>query len=194
MIQIVEGAPEAQREAIAALLQAAFIGKMGPVYGQGAAGQALLASRLQLDRCLVALEEDCLLGVAGYALDGRRLVVPPGLVALLCARGLAGLPGWVAAALLYRQEPPALLLMDGIAVASGQRGRGIGTLLLQAICRLATRHGKRGVRLDVVDTNPRARQLYEREGFVAVRDQRLGAFGRAVFGFSTATRLERPTG
>ena len=93
MIQIVEGAQEAQREAIAALLHATFIGKMGPVYGQNAAGQALLASRLQLDRCFVALEEDRLLGVAGYALDGRRLVGPPWLLALLCARGLAGLPG-----------------------------------------------------------------------------------------------------
>jgi ribosomal protein S18 acetylase RimI-like enzyme len=194
MSHIVEGAPEAQRGAIAALLQVAFIGKIGPVYGQGAAGRALLASRLQLDRCLVALEKDRLLGVAGYALGGRRLIIPPGFVALLRARGLAGLPGWAAAALLHRREPPDLLLMDGIAVAPALRGRGIGTLLLRAMCRLAARHGKRGVRLDVVDTNPRARDLYEREGFVAVADQHLGAFGRAVFGFSTATRLERPTG
>jgi RimJ/RimL family protein N-acetyltransferase len=44
------------------------------------------------------------------------------------------------------------------------------------------------VRLDVIDTNPRARALYERKGFVATGEQKLGPL-KPVFGFSSATTL-----
>ena len=44
------------------------------------------------------------------------------------------------------------------------------------------------VRLDVIDSNPRARTLYEREGFNATDTHRLGLL-RHVFGFESATTM-----
>ena len=46
------------------------------------------------------------------------------------------------------------------------------------------------VRLDVVDSNPRARRLYEREGFVPVRTVRTPYLQRAM-GFAASTTMVR---
>ena len=70
------------------------------------------------------------------------------------------------AALLERPEAAHCLLMDGLAVDSAARGRGVGTRLLGAIEIHARALGKTGIRLDVLDTNPGARRLYERCGFI----------------------------
>ena len=45
------------------------------------------------------------------------------------------------------------------------RGQGVGTALLKAIIAEGRRRGYAEVRLDVIDTNPRATALYERIGF-----------------------------
>jgi ribosomal protein S18 acetylase RimI-like enzyme len=78
--------------------------------------------------------------------------------------------------------------MDGIAVDAAARGQGLGTALLTALKTRAAALGKATIRLDVIDTNPRARALYEREGFVAGQTEHLGPL-RALFGFSAATTM-----
>ena len=54
------------------------------------------------------------------------------------------------------------LYVDGIAVSPDARGLGIGTRLLHETAAIARTNGKEFVRLDVIDTTPRARALYER--------------------------------
>jgi ribosomal protein S18 acetylase RimI-like enzyme len=49
------------------------------------------------------------------------------------------------------------------------RGGGVGTALLEAVATGARRDGARKLLLEVVDTNGRARDLYERAGYRAVR-------------------------
>ena len=60
---------------------------------------------------------------------------------------------------LERKIEPDVFLMDGIFVTPAARGRGVGTALLRAITDTARLTGCRSVRLDVIDTNPRARAL-----------------------------------
>ena len=69
----------------------------------------------------------------------------------------------------------------------------MGSRLLAEARRAAGRSGLDFVRLDVVDTNPRARALYEREGYRLVREERLGFLGRFT-GFSVAYTMELPAG
>ena len=113
-------------------------------------------------------------------------------------RDMAHIYGWAGAlwrgtalSLLERDTVTDTLLMDGIFVAPAARGLGVGTMLLRAIKREAVDLGLSGVRLDVIDTNPRARALYEREGFVAGETEHLGAL-RHIFGFSSATKMVCP--
>ena len=78
--------------------------------------------------------------------------------------------------------------MDGIFVEPQARGLGVGTALLHAIMGHAAHSQLQRVRLDVIDTNPRARALYEREGFVVQDVKELGLVA-PIFGFSTATEM-----
>ena len=78
--------------------------------------------------------------------------------------------------------------MDGICVDAAARGQGVGTRLLNAVKSEAAKRDLGHVRLDVIDTNPKARALYERQGFVAQGTQDIGPL-RHVFGFRRATQM-----
>ena len=80
-----------------------------------------------------------------------------------CASGLLGAARAVLVlALFHRKLTAGQLLMDGIAVSPKMRGRGIGTKLLRRLEQYARNEGYESLRLDVIDTNPAARRLYER--------------------------------
>ncbi len=189
-VVIRHGFPEAQRDVVAALFWAAFGGKLGRVLGPPVRGQAFVARVLQPRFAISAQNHDGeVLGVAGIKTATGGLV-GGGL------RDLAAVYGWPQAlwrgpllSFLERDLPPDCLLMDGIFVSATARGQGVGTALLQAVFAEARARGMSRVQLDVIETNPRARALYERQGFVAVNVERLGPM-RHVFGFRSATRME----
>ena len=57
------------------------------------------------------------------------------------------------------------LNIQALAVRRGARCRGVGTELLHAAEAYAQEQGYERVSLEVVDTNPRAKALYERQGY-----------------------------
>lgn len=61
-----------------------------------------------------------------------------------------------------------ILRIAAIAVDEKARGKGLGSLMLESIFAKAHREGFKAVRLEVVDTNPRAKKLYESLGFGVV--------------------------
>lgn len=79
---------------------------------------------------------------------------------------------------------PTRSYLESLAVDARYRGQGIGTHLLERCFEESRQAGKREISLHVVDTNPRAKQLYERMGFHTVRTERLGWFASRWMGFS----------
>jgi len=75
-------------------------------------------------------------------------------------------------------------------VAPAARNQGVGTALLDAISAEARRRGYAQVRLDVIDSNPRARALYLKEGFKELGTSKLGVL-RFAFNFRAATTMVR---
>jgi len=65
--------------------------------------------------------------------------------------------------------------LDSISVAESARGKGVGTQLLAALPEVVVAQGETVIGLNVDDGNPKARALYEREGFVAVGELMIGA-------------------
>ena len=63
------------------------------------------------------------------------------------------------------------LYVDGVAVAHEMRGKGVGSRLFDMMERVALKKGIRTISLEVVDTNPRAKILYEHIGFGAMKTQ-----------------------
>ncbi|MFF6998990.1 GNAT family N-acetyltransferase [Streptomyces sp. NPDC008313] len=183
--------PHGGEDQVAALYWEAFGRKLAPALGPPEKGRAFIAAHLHHDRGVVALAGDRVTGVAGYRLGGRALT-GGGVRDVLSAYGLfRGLPRLAALALFERAPAPDELVMDGIAVDATHRGQGVGSLLLAEIVAVAVHHGCRRVRLDVIDTNPRARALYERHGFTAHRTERT-PYLRGLMGFGAVTTMRRP--
>ena len=184
------GLPEALRRDAAHLYWQAFGGKLGAVLGPDASALRFLERVIRLDQVIVARDGDQLLGLAGFK-------TPQGSFAGGSPADMRAVYGRIGAfwrmaliGLLSRDIDNDRFLLDGICVAPQRRGQGIGAALMAEIAAEAARRGYSAVRLDVVDDNFRARALYERLGFRAVKQQRLGPL-RHIFGFAVATTMVR---
>lgn len=177
------------RDLAAALYWQAFRGKLQNVLGPDDKALRFLRRMIDPGFALSAVSERGeLLGVAGFK-TAEGALIGGGL------RDLRDPYGWfgaiwrgVALSLLERDTVTATLLMDGIFVAEAARGQGVGTALLDAIKAEAMARDLSSVRLDVIDTNPKARALYEREGFVPIGESDIGPL-RWIFGFRRATAM-----
>lgn len=188
-VTITPGFSAAQRETAVALFWEAFRGKLNPVMGPEAKALEFLRRVADPDHAISACAPDgTLLGIAGYKTE-RGAFIGGAWSDLTAVYGVIGAL-WRAPllSLLERDLASDVLLMDGIFVAQAARGQGIGTMLLSAIKDEARQRELPQLRLDVIDTNPRARALYEREGFVAGEVHNLGSL-RHLFGFQSATTM-----
>ena len=183
-------APEAVPEAAAEYWRA-FSGKLGRLLAPEHKALRFLERVIDPAHAIIAAAPDgTLLGVAGYK-------TPAGAFVGGSMSELAAVYGRFGALwrgplldLLERDCEPGRLLMDGIFVRDAARGHGVGTALLEAVVQEAVRLGVGEVRLDVIDSNPRARALYEKMGFRATSTERLGLL-RYVFGFGASTTMIR---
>ncbi|MFE2111599.1 GNAT family N-acetyltransferase [Kitasatospora sp. NPDC059463] len=188
---LLRAVPAGAEARVAALYWEAFGRKLGPALDPPEAGRAFIAGHLHHDRGIVAVQGGEVVGVAGYRLGGRGLT-GGGAGDVLAAYGpVLGLPRLAVLALFERRPGQGELVMDGIAVDAGQRGRGIGGLLLTEVAAVAAEQGCHRIRLDVIDVNPRARALYERHGFTATRTERT-PYLRTLLGFGAVTTMHRP--
>ncbi|WP_226933814.1 GNAT family N-acetyltransferase [Pseudogemmobacter faecipullorum] len=193
-VTIRHGFPPEQRALAARIYWQAFGSKLMRVMGPDARALAFLERGLKPDHCWSALDQQGrLIGLAGYK-------TPYGSFSGGSRRDLTRVYGRFGAAwragllrLLASEIDNHRFLIDGIAVACHARGQGVGQALLAALYEEARGRGYTAIRLEVVDTNSRARALYEREGFAAIATDRLGLL-RYAFGFSAATTMVRVLG
>ena len=62
--------------------------------------------------------------------------------------------------------------LDTICVAEKFRGKGVGSALLEALPKIASRDGYEVIGLSVDRANPHAKRLYEKHGFEVVAQKR----------------------
>lgn len=189
-LRLQPGLPEALRDEAAALYWQAFGNKLGRVLGPEPLGLRFVARVMRADQCIVAIGPEGLLGLAGFKTPAGSFAggTPDDLRAVYGRVGAAWRGG-----IMQRLAGEAYgtpFVIDGLCVRQDLRGRGIGSALLGAICSEARARGFSAIRLDVVDTNTRARALYERHGFALESSTPIGAL-RLVFGFSAALSMVR---
>ncbi len=188
-IRYQSGLPEAHYDAAARLYDDAFGAKFALAVPDRERRIDLLRKCLMGEHAIVALADERLVGIAGYHSPAGSLT---GGIVLSSLLGYLGLLRGIRAALVFgfyeRRPDTHELVMDGIAVSEDYRGCGIGTRLLEEVAAFGRANDFAHVRLDVVDTNPGARRLYERCGFVPVNTQRFG-YLRWLFGFGASTEM-----
>lgn len=128
----------------------------------------LIAESIAPELGWVALDErGALLGVAGVGVYGRRFsqILPR---TFLHEFGLLGaISRWLPVIFEEVMTRPGRRQwrIEVLAVTAASRGSGVGSRLLRAVIAAAREAGVRSLGLEVVDTNERALQLYERIGF-----------------------------
>lgn len=192
MIRIEHGLPEHLRAEAATLYWQAFGGKLGRVLGPEPKALEFLRRVMRADHCLTAFDRTGrLVGLAGFKTPAGSFAGGTD-VDLRAVYGPVG-GRWRAQVLrlLGNDVDNSRFLLDGLCVSNAARGQGVGTLLLEEIVSEGRARGYNAVRLDVVDTNARAKALYERRGFVLDRTEQIGPL-RLIFGFSAAHTMVRP--
>lgn len=190
---IQQGLPEGCRHEAAALYYAAFRRKFEPFLSPQTKGLALIATDFNPAFGFVALSGEQLVGIAGIQYGGEHFLAWREESFVAHYGPFWGRLRYHSYRLFLRPQVAGQLLMDGIAVHADYRSHGVGSALIKAICTFAAENGFREVRLDVVDSNPRARQLYERLGFEATSEHRY-PFLRPLFGFAASTTMIKKIG
>lgn len=183
------GLPKSQRKAAAELYWRAFGDKLGKVMGPNPRAMKFLLRVLRDDHAVVALDEaGNLIGMAGFK-------SPLGGFAggeIGDIRAIYGMFGalWRLPLLwmLERDIDNERFLLEGVCVQEPARSLGIGTGLLQFIEDVARSRGYAEIRLDVVDSNLRAKALYARLGYVITKSEDIGIL-RHVFGFQSSSTM-----
>lgn len=191
-VTVFRGLHASLRPQAARLYWDAFGGKLGRVLGPDERALRFFRRVIREDLCFSAVGDGGeLVGIAGYK-------TPAGSFAGGSWADLTDTYGrwggrWRGGILwtLGREVDNDRFLIDGICVAKNHRGKGVGSRLLAALYQEAAERGYEAVRLDVVQENWRARALYERQGFRAVRTEELGVL-RFLFGFASSTVMVRP--
>jgi len=190
-VEIRLGLTDQYRRQAAELYYEAFRQKFEPIMNSQEDGVAILKESFDPDLGIIASYRDKLVGVAGLQYHGRDFVH---FRAADFVRQYGWLRGVFKLGLLYvffaERQPKEELTIDSIVVHPAMRGKGIGSRLLEAVFDYARVGDFGSVRLKVVDTNPGARQLYERAGFVPTETHKL-PYLRRIMGFSASTTMVR---
>ena len=181
----IRAAQPADAPALARLYMEAFGSKLRWAFGKYTDAmpaivlELLLHDQMRLSETLVAEADGQVAGMAVLRRDHKHRV--RWLKVWQIVRRHVG--GWrvftatfIMAAMCSNLCTPTRSYLESLAVDSHYRGQGIGTLLLERCFEESQQAGKREISLHVVDTNPRAKQLYERMGFRTVRTERFGWF------------------
>jgi ribosomal protein S18 acetylase RimI-like enzyme len=188
VVEIRRGLPSGLEAQAAALYWEAFGAKLDKLMGPAARGIAFFEDTVNPQAIIAALDnEGGLLGIAAFRI-GKKGFSFGGPSALFKHYGPGALWRLVPLAMLERNAPGDTLQMDGICVDRAARGVGVGTALFDELFTLARQAGFTRITLDVIDSNPRAKALYERLGFRAVSEEST-SFLRPLLGFRSATRM-----
>jgi len=178
---------------VAELYDEAFGQKIALAIPVNSTRRALLAECFDPKYSVIAIHENKIVGIAGFKTNKGSFTDSISYFDLIKKLGLwAG--NWATFIFyFYEQEPiDKELFIDGIAVHPDFRGKGIGTKLLENIVSHANKNDYNKVKLEVIDTNTRARELYEKQGFKHFKTEHF-PYLRWLLGFGGSTTLERNT-
>lgn len=187
MLELRIGLPEGFQKEAVRLYYEAFEQKFVPLMNLEEATD-VLSGLLNHQQVVCAFYNQRLVGFAGIQ-HNKKMLFRISLPVLIRKLGVfRGLFVGLVMALFKRPYRKNELLMDGICVDKNFRGKGIGTSLLKTIFEFAQKNNYKSIRLDVVDSNPRAQKLYENVGFQQVKRHNY-PFLKKLMGFSASITM-----
>ena len=179
-MKILANLPDSFRASAVELFLDSLGEKIIPAMGKRGRAEALLAKALNGQACFLAVEGSRLLGMIGLN-TSQSLFVQAGLMDFVRNAGFFR-SLWTLPILGAMEHASAAdeLYIEMIAVSPEARGKGVGRALMQEAEQRCRKLGKNRLTLQVVDTNPRAKKLYEEMGFRTIKTYSVQPWGRIV--------------
>lgn len=177
---------------IARLYNEAFGQKFSAVISNAQQRVSLFEKSFTPHFSFIARIDDNIVGLAGFQTAQGSLT--SGITGKLLFKELGffkGLKACLLFSIFEREAQEKELVMDGIVVDTGFRSLGIGSKLLDIIVEYAKNNDYQNVRLDVIDTNQRAKKLYLQKGFIEGNTKHF-PYLKSLLGFSAATTMHFP--
>ncbi|WP_077703007.1 GNAT family N-acetyltransferase [Virgibacillus dokdonensis] len=195
MYTIKKGFEESNRQRAAKLYSEAFERKFSKVVGNREVIEGLLEQCMDSQFCFGAYNENNqLVGLMGFHIDNQALIK---LKISSFIKTFGAIRGIYKASLLqllfnHKSDNAKQLLMNGVAIESTYRGRGIGSQLFEALFTFVKSEGYESIKLHVIDENPRAKALYERLGLVQKKHEKMPRWAADLFGVSGFSAMVLP--
>ena len=191
-IQLQWGLPNYLRLAAASLIYDTFVKKYQYTLGPRKKGIQFLANSFRAEYGLVAFSDGEFVGIAGAKnnegelIDVRfsRWIRTYNIRAIRSF--VIGFPFW------FEKKAPGTLTVSNISVKDTFRGQGIGSLILQEFMRYGTAQGYRVLTLEVINSNVRAKALYQRLGFRITNYSSILFPWRHLLGFTGVYEMSYP--
>ncbi len=165
MVSIQKGLPPELVGSASELFLSALAEKLVPILGDDSRAAEFIKSSIVVSSCFSALEDNKLLGILAIQTENHNFL-NPSFKNLSAHYGFwRAITKGVALQLLQHKPKPKELYVEGIAVFDFAQGKGVGTKLIEELMSFARTQGFKNITLEVIDTNQRALQLYERLGF-----------------------------
>ena len=188
-IQIQFGVPKNQRSKIAKIYYEAFQDKLSRIFSNKQKVETLISTSLRDERILVAYKDGVVVGFAGLQYQGKKFM-DPSLTQAVRIYGLETIRVLLFFAFsIFTKPKPNQLYLEILAVSKDQQNKGIGTKLIQSTINHARSKKIPQIKLEVVNTNPKAKKLYQRIGFGKVKDHKIPYPFSALIGFNIITEM-----
>ena len=188
-MEIKFGATRKQRVDVVDILYDSFEHKFRVCFGAKNKFLAFASICLRDDRTLVAFKDGVPVGVAGLVFSGKSFL-DANIYNTVRVYGLEAVRvGVFALPFILDTVPKTDVYIDTLAVSADERGKGVGSKLLNSVIDYARSNGFYRVTLAVIETNHKARRLYERIGFKATRDRKIPYPFSSIMGFGSVTEM-----
>ena len=188
-IDIQRGISSNHRIPIAKIFFESFEGILGQIMGNSRKATKLISKLIREERILAALNGTRVVGFAGLNYQGKRFM-KFNFTEIARVYGLATIRVLLFFLIdLFDKNLPHQLHLEVLAVEKSQRSQGTGTKLLLSTIDFARKKGFKQIRLQVKNTNPKAKKLYENIGFKTANDRKIPCPFNIFTGFSIITEM-----
>ena len=126
----------------------------------------IIIKSLNYDMSLQAFDRDNkLVGFLGYQTSEREFISYKYYNFRKYFNPINAFLKWIILKMFMPKLAGTVIRIDSVAVEDDYRGQGIGTALIEKFLDFVKINNYKKTLLEVVDTNPRAKKLYERFGF-----------------------------
>jgi len=192
-LELVVGIPEERREATVEVFWAGFRGKMHRVMGDDDRAKQFFGAALTDEGTVIAVDRRSgdVLGLMASTDRQHKAMADEWECGKAAYGALQAFWRLSLLSVLQHKTRSGELYIEFLAVAPEARGRGVGGVLLEYARQLAGVRGLDRVTLDVVDSNPRAKALYERSGFTTYSMCRMVPGSQWLYGFKSYDMMVR---